>query len=286
MRILSPAKINLHLRIGLPGADGFHPLLSWMCTVGMYDTIEMEAKGEPGVRLRCDRHDVPVDGSNLIVRAGEALGRPHLGADVILHKKIPMGGGLGGGSSNAAFALQGFNELWSLHHSTSRLAEIGARLGSDVVFFLHGPSSVCAGRGERVTPIGHPLAKVAVLIFPKLSMSTPAVYRRFDEMELGSSDAIEQQPDWKAWQQLPAERLLPWLKNDLEAPAFSLCPELGELRQRLERQIGQTVRMSGSGSTLFTLMDDSDAAEAVAARIRQPAIAVELCDLSPNSTEI
>lgn len=286
MRILSPAKINLHLRVGPPGADGFHPLLSWMCTVGLYDTIEMEAKREPGVRLRCDRPDVPVDGSNLIVRAAEALRGPHMGADVTLHKKIPMGGGLGGGSSNAAFALQGFNQLWGLNHSTSRLAEIGATLGSDVVFFLHGPSSVCAGRGERVTPIGRPLAKFAVLVFPKLSMSTPAVYRRFDEMKLGSSEAIERQPDWKAWQQLPAEELLPWLKNDLEMPAFSLCPELGELRQRLERQIGRIVRMSGSGSTLFTLADDFAAAEAVAAHIRRPGIDVDLCDLSPNSAEI
>jgi 4-diphosphocytidyl-2-C-methyl-D-erythritol kinase len=286
MRILSPAKINLHLRIGPLGADKFHPLLSWMCTVGLNDTIEMENSREPGVRLRCDRADVPVDGTNLIVRAGEAMRRPHLGADVMLHKKIPMGGGLGGGSSNAAFALRGFNQLWGLNYSTSQLAEIGARLGSDIVFFLHGPSSVCAGRGERVMPIGPPKPKVAVLIFPKMHMSTPAVYRRFDEMGLGSNDAIERQPDWKVWERLPAEELLPLLRNDLEAPAFSLCPELGELRLSIERQVGQIVRMSGSGSTLFTLAEDSDAAEGVMGRIRQTGIEVKMCDLSPNLAEI
>jgi 4-diphosphocytidyl-2-C-methyl-D-erythritol kinase len=135
-------------------------------------------------------------------------------------------------------------------------------------------------------PIDPPLPKFAILILPKLSMSTPAVYRRFDEMKLGRAEDIERHPDWKAWQQLPAEQLLPLLKNDLEAPAFSLSPELGELRQRIERQIGQTVRMSGSGSTLFTLANDFDAAEGLAARIQQPDIKVELCGLSPNSAEI
>jgi 4-diphosphocytidyl-2-C-methyl-D-erythritol kinase len=286
MRILSPAKINLHLRIGPLEADGFHPLLSWMCTVGLYDTIEMETNRELGIRLKCNQPNVPVDGSNLIVRAGEALRHPHLGAEVMLQKKIPMGGGLGGGSSNAAFALRGFNELWGLNQSIGKLAEIGAKLGSDIVFFLHGPSSICEGRGERVKPISPPLPKFAVLILPKLSMSTPAVYRRFDEMKLGRAESIEQHSDWRAWQQMPAEQLLPLLKNDLEAPAFSLCPELGELRQHIERQIGQTVRMSGSGSTLFTLADDIATAKAVAARIQQPAIKVELCGLSPNSAEI
>jgi 4-diphosphocytidyl-2-C-methyl-D-erythritol kinase len=286
MRILSPAKINLHLHIGPPGADGFHPLLSWMCTVGLHDTIEMENSREPGVRLRCDHADVPVDGSNLIVRAGEAIRHPQIGADITLQKKIPMGGGLGGGSSNAAFALLGLNKLWELHRSTDQLAEIGAQLGSDIVFFLHGPSSVCEGRGERVMPIGRPKAKFAVLIFPKLSMSTPKVYKRFDEMKLGSHRAVEEHPDWRTWQWLPAADLLPLLENDLEAPAFSLCPELGELRQRIESQIGQIVRMSGSGSTLFTLADNSDAAEAVAARIRRPEIGVQMCELSPNPAEI
>ena len=257
-----------------------------MCTVGLYDTIEMEPSREPGVRLRCDRPDVPVDGSNLIVRAGEALRQSQTGTDVLLQKKIPMGGGLGGGSSNAAFALQGFNEIWNLKYPISKLAAIGARLGSDVPFFLHGPSSICEGRGERVTSIGPPLPKFVVLILPKLSMSTPAVYRRFDEMKLGSKTTIERQPNWEFWQEWPAGQLLNVLQNDLETPAFSLCPALGELRHRIERQIGQTVRMSGSGSTLFTLADDITTAEALAARIQQPAIKVELCGLSPNSAEI
>ncbi|HEY1922348.1 MAG TPA: 4-(cytidine 5'-diphospho)-2-C-methyl-D-erythritol kinase [Tepidisphaeraceae bacterium] len=286
MRIISPAKINLHLRIGPPAADGFHPLLSWMCTVGLHDTIEMENAREPGIRLKCDRPDVPVDGSNLIVRAADAIRNPQMGADITLQKRIPMGGGLGGGSSNAAFALLGLNKLWGLDRSKEQLAKVGAKLGSDIVFFLHGPSSICEGRGERVMPIGRPAPKFAVLIFPKLSMSTPAVYRRFDEMKLGSHGDVEKHPDWQTWRQLPATEFLPLLVNDLEAPAFSLCPELGQLRQQVENQIGQIVRMSGSGSTLFTLADNADAAKALSERIRQPGITVEICELSPYYPEI
>jgi len=281
MRILSPAKINLHLRIGPRSADGFHPLLSWMCTVGLHDTIEMGAASNPGIRLKCDRSDVPVDETNLIVRAGRALGDQR-GANVTLQKNVPMGGGLGGGSSNAAFALIGFNQIWNLNFSMNQLAEIGARLGSDVPFFLHGPSSVCAGRGERVMPIPQPAAKFAVLFFPKLSMSTAAVYRRFDEMKLGSSQAITHQPDWTAWSKLPAGELLKVLINDLEAPAFSLQPELGELRRQIERKIGRIVRMTGSGSTLFTLTDHRQDAAAAAAEIRGDSINAELFDLAPE----
>jgi 4-diphosphocytidyl-2-C-methyl-D-erythritol kinase len=281
VKTLSSAKINLHLRVGPLASDGFHPLLSWMCTVGLYDMIEMCLADKPGINLKCDRAEVPLDETNLIVRAGRAL-RPDLGADVTLQKRIPIGGGLGGGSSNAATALQGLNKLWNLNHSRHHLARIAAQLGSDVSFFLHGPSSVCTGRGEHVMPIDPPAAKFAVLMFPKLSMSTPAVYRRFDEMKLGLADAIERQPDWKTWAHLPAEELLTVLKNDLEAPAFSVCPELGELRRRIEKQIGRIVRMSGSGSTLFTLMDDRHDAQRTLAGIRQEAMDAALFDLAPK----
>jgi 4-diphosphocytidyl-2-C-methyl-D-erythritol kinase len=262
MRILSPAKINLHLRIGPLASGKFHPLLSWMCTVGLHDTLKIEPAREPDIRLKCDRSDVPTDETNLIIRAGRAL-NDKLGAHVRLQKKIPIGGGLGGGSSNAAFALIGFNQIWNLKFPIDRLAKIGATLGSDVPFFLHGPSSICAGRGEQVKPIPKPAPKFAILIFPHLSMSTPAVYRRFDEMNLGSTAAISDQPDWNEWTKLPAVELLKNLVNDLEAPAFSLCPELGKLREKIEQKIGRTVRMSGSGSTLFTLADTQQDADAI-----------------------
>jgi 4-diphosphocytidyl-2-C-methyl-D-erythritol kinase len=281
MRILSPAKINLHLRVGPRAPDGFHPLLSWMCTVGLHDTIEMTTTTDPGIHLTCDHPDVPIDATNLIIRAGQAL-NPNLGAEVSLQKKIPLGGGLGGGSSNAAFALTGFNQLWNLNLSNDRLAAIASQLGSDVPFFLHGPSSICEGRGERVTPIPRLAAKYAVLFFPNLSMSTPAVYRRFDEMNLGSDTAIHHHPNWQSWSNLAATDLLKVLINDLEPPAFSLCPELAELRTRVEQKIAQPVRMSGSGSTLFTVADGLRDAERMGAKANEVSIRAGIFELAPN----
>jgi 4-diphosphocytidyl-2-C-methyl-D-erythritol kinase len=270
MRLLCPAKINLHLRVGPIGSDGFHPLLSWMSTIGLADTLEITASDSGQIVLSGDHPSLPMDESNLIARAGRALAAESGavgGARVALQKRIPLGGGLGGGSSDAAAALGGFNRLWGLNWPVDRLARIGAALGSDVPFFFYGPSSVCTGRGERVVPIAKPRPRFAVLVFPDLAMSTPAVYREFDRMKLGSAAAIEGQPDWRRWTSLPARELLPLLVNDLEAPAFVLSPELRELRERIEQIVGRTVRMSGSGSTLFTLSDDRAWAEGAVAAV-------------------
>jgi 4-diphosphocytidyl-2-C-methyl-D-erythritol kinase len=282
MRILSPAKINLHLRVGPRAPDGFHPLLSWMCTVGLHDTIEMTTTTDPGIHLTCDHPDVPIDATNLIIRAGQAL-NPNLGAEVSLQKKIPLGGGLGGGSSNAAFALTGFNQLWNLNLSNDRLAAIASQLGSDVPFFLHGPSSICEGRGQLVTPIPPPKPKFVVLILPQLSMPTPAVYKKFDDLKLGSNDNVKKHPDWNHWTTLPAKQLLPLLINDLEPPAFSLRPDLADLRTKIESQISRPVRMSGSGSSLFTLANDSSEAQALADSIRKTGTHADPFQLAPHS---
>jgi len=285
MRLTSLAKINLHLRVGAPEADGFHPLLSWFCTVGLCDTLELTATEAPGITLQCDRADVPTDATNLIVQAGQAILR-HLpsprGAAVTLQKRIPMGGGLGGGSSNAATALIGFNQIWNARLPMSRLHDLAAQLGSDVPFFLHGPSSVCTGHGENVTPIARPRPRWAVLFFSDFSMPTRQVYQQFDQKP---RQGIQDHPLWPQWTNLPAPLLLLLLRNDLEEPAFELRPELATLRSDLERHLGQPVRMSGSGSTLFTLADEQEEAEEFAQLARLlcgNAVAVELAPVNPS----
>jgi 4-diphosphocytidyl-2-C-methyl-D-erythritol kinase len=254
-----PAKINLHLRVGPARADGFHPLLTWMTTVGLYDRLTATRTGGTEVSMTCDDPSLPVDGTNLVVRAARALGVT--GVRLHLEKSIPHGGGLGGGSSDAASVLVRLNELFELGHGTDRLAELAGMLGSDVPFFLFGPSSICRGRGEIVRPVPKPArARWALLILPGIPVPTPAVYRQFDQMKLGAD--VEAEPDWAALAQMPAEFLLHELVNDLEPPAFALRPELGRLRQECEDAIGRTVRMSGSGSTLFSLFDqETDAAD-------------------------
>jgi len=290
MRLLAPAKINLHLRIGPPRADGFHPLLSWMTTVGLCDTLTFTDRLDGQIRMTCDAPGLACDDRNLVIRAAKLLqSNPTLGTLIHLQKKIPHGGGLGGGSSDAAFTLLGLNRLWDLNQPLDELDQIAAKLGSDINFFLRGPSSICRSRGEIVRPIAAPmLARWVVLILPAMSMPTPSVFRRFDQLKLGSAAEVDAEPDWAEWAKLPSQQLLPLLVNDLEIPAFALEPVLGELRLSIEKDLDRTVRMSGSGSSLFTLYDSRDEAETavklVIAQRRCRAMAVELCPaISPPS---
>ena len=264
--LLAPAKINLHLRVGQARADGFHPLLTWMVTVGLSDVLSVG----PAERLTftCDDPALPTDGGNLVVKAITALaarvGREPAVA-VHLTKKVPAGGGLGGGSSDAAHALLAVAKLWAVD-DLKLLAEVAGTVGSDVPFFLYGPSAVCRGRGEIVMPVASPaVARYAVLVLPAMAVSTPAVYREFDAMGLGSDVAGDLGEG--AWTFLPAVDLMGHLVNDLERPAFALVPTLGELRSQVEADLGRPVRMSGSGSTLFTLFDAHPSAADAAARL-------------------
>jgi 4-diphosphocytidyl-2-C-methyl-D-erythritol kinase len=355
LRLLAPAKVNLHLRVGPPRADGFHPLLTWMCTASLFDTLTIEARplgavvgergeaspsrepgpagpaapegsitsaprdaaaGEAGaVNLTCDLPGLPCGVDNLVVRVarawqqrqaelrgtGASAGRGRSEAadaaavaqnagghdgvdvrlDVTLGKRIPVGAGLGGGSSDAARTLLALDRLSDTRLPAEDLSAFAARFGSDLSFFVYGRSAVCRGRGEQVMPIAPPAARWAVLMLPReLSMPTPAVYRKFDELRLGHVEPLSLEPNWAAWAKLTAEQLLPRLVNDLEPAAFAIAPELGALRSDIEQALARPVRMSGSGSSLFTLFDAADdarrAAEIVAARFQQRAEAVEL----------
>jgi 4-diphosphocytidyl-2-C-methyl-D-erythritol kinase len=287
MLVKSPAKINLHLRIGPLRPDGFHPLLSWMITIGLFDTLEIREIKTPGIKLTCDRADLPIDHTNLIIKAAQALASqiPHEkpGAEITLQKSIPMGGGLGGGSSNAAFTILALNRLWNLNWRAEKLASIGAKIGSDVPFFFHGPSSICASRGEIVVPTPPPRAAFAVLIFPGFPVSTAAAYRKFDQLAFATD--LSQQ-SWTDWAKLSATELLPHLVNDLEAPAFAICPELGDLRRNLEAQLGRIVRMSGSGSTLFTLADKESEARQMVDKIGKLGIKTGAFELHPKMDDL
>jgi 4-diphosphocytidyl-2-C-methyl-D-erythritol kinase len=272
MRLVAPAKINLCLRVGHPRADGFHPLVSWICTIGLFDNLIVEQSPGGGTTLSCDLPGLACDESNLIIKAatkladalakreGAAARRP-FGVSVKLEKRIPVGAGLGGGSSDGACVLKGLNRLWAAGWSREDLALLASSLGSDLPFFFHGPSAICRGRGEVVEASLPPRPRFALLILPGIHMPTPAVYRQFDQMGLGSDISPQAEPDWRQWVSLPAEKLLPLLVNDLEPPALAISRQLGVLRAEAEQTIGRIVRMSGSGSSLFSLFDEREEAE-------------------------
>jgi 4-diphosphocytidyl-2-C-methyl-D-erythritol kinase len=305
MRLNAPAKINLHLRVGPRRDDGFHPLLTWMVTVGLFDTLEMKhIVGSPGggwtdgsaagLTLATDEPALPADARNLVVRAAAALadtwarrvGEGPLAKNPVsafLNKRIPAGAGLGGGSSDAAVTLIGLNRMWDAGLSVAELASIGATLGSDVPFFFHGSSSVCSGRGEVVRPIAPPAAaRWALLVMPKVGISTASAYAAFDAMRLGSEQSVVNEPDWSAWVSLDASSLLHRLVNDLEPAAFAVQPLVGQLRTSLEASLDRPVRMSGSGSTLFTLYDTEAEAKHAARQLLTIDARVEVVQIAPD----
>ena len=281
LTLASPAKINLHLRVGPVDKAGYHPLRSWMISTTLHDTIRFVRANTRS--LVCDEPTIPCDKTNLVWRAADAL-IPDAGAgedvSIELIKHISAGAGLGGGSSNAATTLVGINQLLQLGRSREELSEIAATLGSDVPFFLGPPSAVATGRGEILHACPRPTrARSAVLLLPPFGVSTAAAYRMFDALEQPEPDRLAPF-DAAVWAALPAEDLLAHLVNDLEPAAFAIEPRLAELREAAERQLGRIVRMSGSGSTLFTLFDSPEEAaaksHATADALAIRAISVEL----------
>ena len=266
----APAKINLHLRVAGPDASGFHPLRSWMVSIDLADTITgtLASPASERITLVIDgQPDLPADRTNLVYRAAAVLS-PDRAIALRLTKRVPMGAGLGGGSADAAATLLLVNDLLEQRRSVDELHAIAATLGSDVPFFLRSPSAIATGRGERLTACPAPRrARYALLVLPSFGVSTPAAYRTLDRLRPTAPADVLDPIDVDAWATLSAAELVSRLENDLEMAAFEIEPRLGRLRTAIEQSVGRPVRMSGSGSTLFTLYDERIDAEQAAESI-------------------
>ena len=276
--VSAPAKINLHLEVLGLRPDGFHELAMVMQTLDLADTLRLRPTADGAISLSCDHADLPTDGSNLIVRAAELLrartGLPELGAAISLEKRIPIGAGLAGGSSNGAAALVGLNALWGCGFSADQLLAMAAELGSDMPFCVGGGTQLCFGRGEVLEPAGlaaAPELGVLLIKHPGSSVSTPWAYGRCRELRgdfyLSAEAEFEQRR--QALRQGPllgalrGEVPLSPLRNDLQ-PVVE--PEVESVREGLallRRSPGPlAVAMSGSGPSLFALFADRAGAEA------------------------
>lgn len=256
----APAKINLTLRIAGRRQDGFHELESLVAQANLCDTVTATAVEDGCYALDCDDPALPRDGSNLVLQAAKALnhaaGTNH-GTHITLQKRIPVGAGLGGGSSDAATALLLLDDLWNTGRDPNALAALGATLGSDVPLFFSSPLCVLRGRGEHVEPLGTPPPLWAALVLPELYCSTAAVYAAWN-----ASETTAKRPNLT---EVLAARgsaadLMPLLFNDLETAAFRVVPQLGELAARIAAATGESVRLTGSGAALFRLFDDAQQA--------------------------
>jgi 4-diphosphocytidyl-2-C-methyl-D-erythritol kinase len=252
VRVLAPAKVNLFLEVLGKRPDGYHEIATLLVTIDLADEIDFAPADAGELSLTCDDPSLSAGSDNLVTKAALRLRAEtgcSLGARIALRKRIPWAAGLGGGSSDAAAALEGLNELWKLGLSAAALARTGSEIGSDVPFFLNGPAAWCTGRGEVVTPvpIGQPLN--FVLVMPAEGLSTADVYKRLS-VPTQPADGIAAR---EALASGDVEGLGKALFNRLQEPAFELCPAAAKAYRRVRGVGAAGCLMSGSGSALFAL---------------------------------
>lgn len=298
----APGKVNLFFKVGPLGEDGFHNVASLYLAVDLRETVTAQISTEYSVKVTGSLGDfqllaVPTDESNLVVKVAMQVkaeaGSPEavklaLGID----KHVPVAGGMGGGSADAAAALVAVNELLGANLSPERLQELAAGLGSDVPFALAGGAAVGVGRGDQLTEVEGVAPIYLVLILDEQGLSTPAVYRRLDDLRAERAEQVDEPS-------LPPEllgvlhksnpfELAELMHNDLEEAALSLRPDL-RIKITTALQHGALRAMvSGSGPTVLALASSEAAAIQIARTMKElgynaiatqgPAIATRLVD--------
>jgi 4-diphosphocytidyl-2-C-methyl-D-erythritol kinase len=266
LQLPSFAKINWQLRVLGQRPDGYHEIKTVLQTISLQDQLKFEVATDSKVVISCNDTELPTDNQNLIVRAANVLrSRANIdaGARVTLEKKIPMGAGLGGGSSNAAVALVALNYLWDIQASPSELLEMAAKLGADVPFFLYGGSALATGTGATISPLSDRSDETVPLlvIAPNASISTAFAYSSLDAAALttavddpilSSSREAGNFQDSQPWP--PANSL----QNDFESVIFDIEPEIRRAKETLLQAGARAALLAGSGSSVFGIFADRD----------------------------
>jgi 4-diphosphocytidyl-2-C-methyl-D-erythritol kinase len=267
-----PAKINLHLAVGPLRSDGYHDLSTVFHAVSLFDEVTVAATEHPGVEVHGEgAPEVPTDGSNLAWRAVELVAA-HTGrrpaVRVVLRKGIPVAGGMGGGSADAAATLVGLAAMWKLDLSRDELARLAAQLGSDVPFALHGGTAMGTGRGDTIVPVLSRHPQHWVIALHRGGLATPAVYGELDRLRRGTRPLERPvEPVLEAVAGGDPRQLALCLSNDLQAAAVNMAPELRRtLRAGVDAGALAGI-VSGSGPTCAFLCADADSAVDVAAQL-------------------
>lgn len=266
--IEAPAKLNLFLEVTGRRADGYHDLLTIMQTVSIYDSLKFESSTD-GITFTTDSTDIPSGGDNLVVKAAIML-QEHAncrqGASIHLTKRIPVGAGMGGGSSDAAAALVGLSLVWDLKLTDEEMHGLASRLGSDVAFFLHAGTAVCRGRGEQVTPLDDVPETTYVVVYPNVKVSTKEVYEN-----LVLSDLTNPQKGNRLFiddlEQTGGRGGLPDPFNRLESVTLKLHEPLAAVGAQMRRCGLETVMMTGSGSAFFGIANGRKEAGIIADKL-------------------
>ncbi|MGQ9800308.1 MAG: 4-(cytidine 5'-diphospho)-2-C-methyl-D-erythritol kinase [Candidatus Saccharicenans sp.] len=267
--VSSLAKINLGLEVGQRREDGYHQLTTLFQTVNLKDRLTFELCPDGEILLTGNRNDVPWDESNLVYRAACLLrqaagGAP--GVKITVVKTIPPGRGLAGGSSNAAVTLLALNQLWQLHFSLEQLHRLAAILGADVPFFLYGGLCLGQGKGEVLKPLPELPPAWVLLVVPDFPVSTALVYREFDRRS-GFLTSTDKESKIIELLELKNFHIFKHLRNDLEPVAFTIHPQLAEIKREIAAAGAELSLLSGSGSAVFGWFQDLSLAQQAAGKL-------------------
>ena len=266
LRVFCPAKINLTLKVVDKREDGYHDLETIMQSINIQDVLNLTLLPR-GLEVKSNHPQVPLGADNLVYKAASLLREryaPTAGASVYIEKNIPLAAGLAGGSADAAGVIRGLNHLWNLGLSRDEMAVAASEIGSDVVFCLQGGTALARGRGELVSPLPGLKDRWMVVVKPPFEISTASVYRAYrldkpgegpltQEMieAIGSSDLVK-----------IAENLF----NDLEKVTIAWYPEIEGIKQEMRASGALGALMSGSGPTVFGLVESREQALSIAGR--------------------
>jgi 4-diphosphocytidyl-2-C-methyl-D-erythritol kinase len=258
--IRAPAKINLSLLVVRQRSDGFHELETIMAKVNWYDEILIEPGQKAGIELVCKGpHWAPTGKENLVYRAAELLlNNCGLKTDVkiTLTKNIPAGSGLGSASSDAAATLMGLNKYLDIQLPNKQLAKPASQLGSDVVFFLNGSLAFCTGKGEKIKKLEENFNFLAFLVLPGVSVSTEKVYVNYEHSHPLYEELSTQINGYMKKNRI--DLVAKMCANMLEKSCFRLVKSLAELKSEVELLGIGPCCLSGSGSTMFCLIESGD----------------------------
>jgi 4-diphosphocytidyl-2-C-methyl-D-erythritol kinase len=258
MKFLAPAKVNLYLEILGKRPDGYHELQTLMHRVDLGDEVEISLEGQ-GINLVADGKGIPEGRENLACRAAqvffEELGIQR-GLKIRLKKRIPVAAGLGGGSSDAATVVMGLNDLLETGWTQDRLMALGAKIGADVPFFIFQKPALARGIGERLTPIGFPEPIWLLMLIPPFSISTAWAYAAYDRLSNKGKEPVPLKDSY-----VDITEILPVMRNDLEAAAFLMFPQIRRMKEELLAKGAQGALMTGSGPVTYGIFSSKKEAE-------------------------
>ncbi|MCB9772468.1 MAG: 4-(cytidine 5'-diphospho)-2-C-methyl-D-erythritol kinase [Candidatus Omnitrophica bacterium] len=271
LRLYSPAKLNLFLKVLNKRPDNYHNLETIFERINLVDEIRLIPNSTGKIKIICDHPQVPKGPKNLVYKVSQMLQKEFgitQGVTINIKKNIPVAAGLAGGSTNAATTLLGLNKIWEIGLSQKQLVEIGAKIGSDVAFFLYNCSwALGQGRGERITPLKIKQKLWHVVVVPRIKMYSKDVFGRLNlKLTKKRVDANILTLALKTQSALQVGNLL---HNDLETSILSIRPELLRVKEKMLKNRCCGVAFSGSGSACYGLVPSRRIASAVAKDLRR-----------------